>query len=196
MGGTYRRGVAAPQCDVVRVEALVWACAVGGGGEGKGSVTHLGSAWKGQAAVWTVVVSGQGAEGAQLLVVFVTTTRRRSSAVARPVDSVPAFARALTSSVVVVVVMQLVKVGTVETLMVAVTMVVMPLVTRVITGLVLVTPARGGTVARVLGKPRGQLQEVMVTRDGTYLTGRVSTAPLYRRISGPPVPCEVPGWGI
>lgn len=53
VGDTYRRGVAAPQCDVVRVEAWEWAAPLGGGE----ASTHLGCAGQRQASVAAVVVT-------------------------------------------------------------------------------------------------------------------------------------------
>lgn len=77
---------------------------------------------------------------------------------------------ALTS--VLIVVMVVMQVGAVEALMVAMTVVMMPLITRVITGFVIITPARGA-LTRVLGKTRGQLLVVKV-----MVTWRVSSTPL------------------
>lgn len=56
MCGTYRRGVAAPQSDVVRVETTMLTAPLG---DDEAS-THLVSAGKRQAVVGTVVVGSQG----------------------------------------------------------------------------------------------------------------------------------------
>lgn len=57
VGGTYRRGVAAPQSDVVRVETTMLTAPLGG----DEASTHLVTAGKRQAAVGTVLVARQGA---------------------------------------------------------------------------------------------------------------------------------------